>query len=100
MLTKIKCTNLQIYKLFQTVLRIIGVIAAIYFFICSLSFLTSAALILLGKEGGKIFSESDIIKNPLVGLMIGVFATVIFQSSSTTTSIIVALVGATVFEVP
>ena len=94
-----KTHQLTDHKLFQTILRIIGILASIYFFICSLSFLTSASLILLGKEGGKFFSQSTFLANKPVGLMIGVFATVIFQSSSTTTSIIVALVGAHVLSV-
>ena len=42
---------------------------------------------------GKIFS-SDIMSNPIVGLMIGILFTVLVQSSSTCTSVIVSLVAA------
>jgi sodium-dependent phosphate cotransporter len=77
----------------------VAILAALYFFICSLSFLSSASLLIMGKEGGKFFSHSDFFNVKPVGLMIGVLATVIFQSSSTTTSIIVALVGSEVLSV-
>jgi sodium-dependent phosphate cotransporter len=53
----------------------------------------------MGKTGGKVFHESDFFTVKPVGLMIGVIATVVFQSSSTTTSIIVALVGSDVLDV-
>jgi len=47
------------------------------------------------KMFGKGFSESLIVStsNPVVGLFIGILATAIIQSSSTTTSIVVGLVG-------
>ena len=44
-----------------------------------------------GKDSAKMFDVAD---NPISGLMIGILATVLVQSSSTTTSIIVSLVGA------
>lgn len=47
----------------------------------------------LGKAAGKVFSDSEIFKNPIAGLMIGVLATVLVQSSSTSTSIVVSMVG-------
>lgn len=40
------------------------------------------------------FFQNPIITNPLAGLMIGVVVTVVVQSSSTSTSIIVTMVGA------
>merc|ERR1719238_2713095 len=44
-----------------------------------------------GKSSAKMF---DFVNNPISGLMIGILATVLVQSSSTTTSIIISLVGA------
>ena len=41
--------------------------------------------------GGELFSA---LSNPIAGLMVGVLATVFVQSSSTSTSIVVSLVGA------
>jgi len=77
-----------------TVVRILGLITCLYFFICSLSFLSDSFRILGGKNIGVLFSDSELLKNPVVGLMIGVLVTVLVQSSSTSTSIIVGLVSA------
>ena len=51
-------------------------------------------MILIGRNIGALFSNSDLLQNPVVGLMIGVLVTVLVQSSSTSTSIIVGLVSA------
>lgn len=77
-----------------TVARVMGLITCLYFFICSLSFLSDSFRIIGGKNIGALFSNSDLLKNPVVGLMIGVLVTVLVQSSSTSTSIIVGLVSA------
>ena len=50
--------------------------------------------ILGGKNIGALFSDSELLTNPVVGLMIGVLVTVLVQSSSTSTSIIVGLMSA------
>ena len=39
------------------------------------------------------FADSELLNNPVVGVMIGVLVTVLVQSSSTSTSIIVGLVA-------
>ena len=44
-----------------------------------------------GKDAAKMF---EIVDNPISGLMIGILTTVLVQSSSTTTSLIIGLVGA------
>jgi glycerol uptake facilitator-like aquaporin len=44
-----------------------------------------------GKTAGSVFQNSDVLSNPIAGLMIGVLATVLFQSSSTTTGIAISL---------
>ena len=62
-------------------------------FICSLSFLSSAFRLLGGKAAGEAFASNEILQNPVAGLMIGVLATVLVQSSSTSTSIVVAMVA-------
>lgn len=77
-----------------TAARLLGLLTCLYFFICSLSFLSDSFRILGGKNIGALFSNSDLLKNPVVGLMIGVLVTVLVQSSSTSTSIIVGLVSA------
>ena len=65
----------------------------IYLFICSLTFLSSAFRLLGGKTAGEVFSSNSLLVNPLAALVIGILVTVVFQSSSTTTSIIVAMVS-------
>ena len=42
----------------------------------------------------QVFAKSSVLNNPIIGLMIGVLVTVLVQSSSTSTSIIVAMVSA------
>jgi len=77
-----------------TVTKLISLLACLFFFICSLSFLSDSFRILGGRNIGALFSDSELLKNPIVGLMIGVLVTVLVQSSSTSTSIIVGLVSA------
>merc|ERR1712168_1525576 len=74
--------------------KVISLLTCLYFFICSLSFLSDSFRILGGKNIGALFSDSELLTNPVVGLMIGVLVTVLVQSSSTSTSIIVGLVSA------
>lgn len=71
--------------------KALAVIGLVYLFILSITLLGDAF-----KLFGKGFAEGIFTAtlNPLVGLAIGVLGTVIVQSSSTTTSIVVGLVGA------
>ena len=48
----------------------------------------------VGKAAGEVFGNNEIFSNPVAGLMIGVLTTVLVQSSSTSTSIVVSMVGA------
>ncbi len=73
--------------------KIVLLLALLYLFICSLSFLSSAFRLLGGKAAGRAFAENEILSNPVAGLMIGVLVTVLVQSSSTSTSIVVAMVA-------
>jgi len=77
-----------------TSMKVLSLLTCLYFFICSLSFLSDSFRILGGKNIGALFSNSELLKNPVVGVMIGVLVTVLVQSSSTSTSIIVGLVSA------
>ena len=52
--------------------------------------------ILGGKTAGELFQN---ITNPISGLMIGILATVLVQSSSTSTSVVVGMVGADIISV-
>ncbi len=70
--------------------RIVALIGYLYLFLLSIDIMGTSM-----KMFGKGFSENLIssTSNPIVGLFIGILATAIIQSSSTTTSIVVGLVG-------
>jgi len=68
----------------------------LYFFLVSIELLGSAAKVIGGCSAGGLFGS---ITNPFAALVIGILATVLVQSSSTTTSIIVTLVGAEALSV-
>jgi solute carrier family 34 (sodium-dependent phosphate cotransporter) len=65
--------------------------ATVWFFILNLKLLGSGFKLLGGKDSANMF---DVVDNPFSGLMVGILATVLVQSSSTSTSIIISLVGA------
>jgi sodium-dependent phosphate cotransporter len=76
--------------------RIIFIVVLVYCFLVSIGLMGTAF-----KGFGKGFAESLIstTSNPFVGLFIGVLATSLVQSSSTTTSIVVGMVGSGVLTV-
>ncbi|XP_063874365.1 sodium-dependent phosphate transport protein 2B-like isoform X2 [Scylla paramamosain] len=78
--------------------KVVMVFGFLYLFICSLDFLASAFRLIAGRTTGDIMSNKY-IENPIVGLMIGILVTVLVQSSSTSTSIIVSMVSAGILEV-
>jgi len=70
---------------------VIFVFFNIWVFLLVLSLMGTGFKLLGGKDSAKMF---DVVDNPISGVMIGILATVLVQSSSTTTSIIISLVGA------
>ena len=54
----------------------------------------------VGRAAGHTFQESELLSNPVVGLMIGVLVTVVVQSSSTSSSIVIAMVASGMLDVP
>ncbi|XP_041371866.1 sodium-dependent phosphate transport protein 2A-like [Gigantopelta aegis] len=83
----------------KVAVKILGIFVILYFFICSLDFLSKAFKLLGGKAAGGVFSQSELLQNPITGLMIGVLATVLLQSSSTSTSIIITMVSSGILTV-
>ncbi|XP_070569542.1 sodium-dependent phosphate transport protein 2B-like [Ptychodera flava] len=71
----------------------------LYLFICSLDFLSSAFRLLGGKTAGEVIGSSIVATNPICGVMVGILATVLVQSSSTTTSIVVSMVASGILKV-
>lgn len=72
-------------------LRTLLVLALLFGFLVAISVMGSA-IKAMGKDGAN--SLFDGAENPFAGLAVGILATVLVQSSSTTTSTIVSLVGA------
>ena len=70
---------------------LVMVLFFLYFFLLGLELLGTAAKVLGGCTAGALFGDKT---NPVAGVMIGILSTVLIQSSSSTTSIIVSLVGA------
>uniref|UniRef100_A0A8C9S2U4 Sodium-dependent phosphate transport protein 2A n=1 Tax=Scleropages formosus TaxID=113540 RepID=A0A8C9S2U4_SCLFO len=71
----------------------------LFMFICSLDILSSAFQLAGGKVAGDIFKDNAILSNPVAGLVVGILVTVLVQSSSTSTSIIVSLVSSGLLDV-
>ena len=78
----------KVFNTFASHTNIIILLACLYFFIYSLSFLSDSFCTLGGKNIGALFLNSEMLKNPVVGVMIGVLVTVLIQSSSISTPII------------
>eukprot|EP00808_Paulinella_micropora_P023906 g79949.t1 len=74
----------------KTFLRVSAICFFLFFFLFSLDLMSSSFSILGGCSVGGLFNS---ITNPIAGLLVGVLATVLVQSSSTSTSIVVSLVG-------
>ncbi len=74
----------------KTFLKILGVIFALYMFLVGINGLSSGI-----KHLGKGFASTimSTTENPILALFIGILATTLFQSSSTTTSLIVGMVS-------
>ena len=77
-------------KIYQTYLKIIGVILSLYLFLVGIKGLSSGIKNLGGDFAKEIMTTT---RDPLIALFIGILATTLFQSSSTTTSIIVGMVS-------
>lgn len=52
-------------------------------------------MVFVGKAAGDIFQDDSVLSNPVAGLVIGVLVTVMVQSSSTSSSIVVSMVSST-----
>jgi len=81
---------------YKAIIKLILVFVLLYFFLVSIGLMGTAF-----KGFGKGFAE-DLIRttsNPFIGLFIGILATSLIQSSSTTTSMVVGMVGGGVLTI-
>ena len=74
----------------KTVFKILGVILALYLFLVGIKGLSNGIKLLGGDFANQIMTTTS---NPFISLLVGILATTLFQSSSTTTSLIVGLVA-------
>merc|ERR1719453_2666586 len=81
---------------FMTVVYILMGIGFLYGFLFGLGLMGSSFKVLGGKSAGSLFKS---INDPISGVMVGVLATVLVQSSSTSTSVVVGMVGAHIIGV-
>uniref|UniRef100_A0AC11D0R6 Solute carrier family 34 member 1 n=1 Tax=Ovis aries TaxID=9940 RepID=A0AC11D0R6_SHEEP len=82
-----------------TLLKVPLMLSFLYLFVCSLDVLSSAFQLAGGKVAGDIFKDNAILSNPVAGLVVGILVTVLVQSSSTSTSIVVSMVSSGLLEV-
>ena len=75
--------------------RIVFVFVLVYLFLLSIKFIGDGAKLLGADFAHRLISTTS---DPFIGLFIGIFVTALVQSSSCTTSLVVALVGGGVLE--
>lgn len=85
------------YRKHRTLFAFLELLLFLYLFMFSLE-LMGTSLKMFGKDFAKTLIQTT--TNPLVGLFIGILTTSIIQSSSSTTSIVVGMVGGGVLTVP
>ena len=77
-------------QVFITMSKVVGVVLSLYFFLVGIKGLSLGIKHLGGDFANEIMTTTS---DPFLALFIGVLATTLFQSSSTTTSIIVGMVS-------
>uniref|UniRef100_A0A665VZA9 Sodium-dependent phosphate transport protein 2B n=1 Tax=Echeneis naucrates TaxID=173247 RepID=A0A665VZA9_ECHNA len=92
-------TKGKIMRVLIAVAKLVLLLGFLYVFICSLDVLSSAFQLVGGKAAGDIFQDNVVLSNPVAGLVIGVLVTVLVQSSSTSSSIVVSMVSSGLLDV-
>ncbi|XP_051559290.1 solute carrier family 34 member 2a [Myxocyprinus asiaticus] len=92
-------TKRKVLRVVTIVARLILLVGLLYMFVCSLDILSSAFQLVGGKAAGDIFQENKVLSNPLAGLVIGMLVTLLVQSSSTSSSIVVSMVSSGLLQV-
>lgn len=85
-----KLSQIDKQQLLETILRVIFIVALLYLFLVGVKVLGGSFKMMGGGFAKGLLNATA---NPLIGLFSGMFATVLIQSSSVTTSIIVGLVS-------
>ena len=82
--------NTLLKNRYKTILKVLGVFCALYLFLVGIKGLSIGIKYLGGDFAKTVIATTS---NSFVALFIGIISTAIFQSSSTTTSLIVGMVG-------
>jgi sodium-dependent phosphate cotransporter len=89
-----KTASERIQTVALVVSKVVLVVLLLYMFILSLGLMGNAFKIVGGKTSGRAFRNSELFDNPVAGLVLGILATVLVQSSSTSTSVIITMAAA------
>ncbi|XP_057208042.1 solute carrier family 34 member 2b isoform X2 [Triplophysa rosa] len=92
-------TRGKVLRVLTSTLKTVLLLGFLYMFVCSLDVLSSSFQLVGGKAAGDIFKDNAVLSNPVAGLVIGVLVTVLVQSSSTSSSIVVSMVSSGLLEV-
>ncbi|KAK7128420.1 hypothetical protein R3I94_016860 [Phoxinus phoxinus] len=92
-------TRGKVLRVLKSIVKFVLLVGLLYVFVCSLDILSSAFQLVGGKAAGDIFQDNAVLSNPVAGLVIGVLVTVLVQSSSTSSSIVVSMVSSGLLEV-
>uniref|UniRef100_A0A8C7LWV0 Sodium-dependent phosphate transport protein 2B n=1 Tax=Oncorhynchus mykiss TaxID=8022 RepID=A0A8C7LWV0_ONCMY len=92
-------TKGKVLRVLTASVKFILLVGFLYMFVCSLDVLSSAFQLVGGKAAGDIFQDNAVLSNPVAGLVIGVLVTLLVQSSSTSSSIVVSMVSSGLLEV-
>ncbi|XP_065138618.2 solute carrier family 34 member 2b isoform X1 [Paramisgurnus dabryanus] len=92
-------TKGKVLRVLTSIVKFILLLGLLYMFVCSLDVLSSAFQLVGGKAAGDIFKDNAVLSNPVAGLVIGVLVTVLVQSSSTSSSIVVSMVSSGLLDV-
>ncbi|KAM3875842.1 solute carrier family 34 member 2b [Diretmus argenteus] len=92
-------TQGKIMRILTGIVKFAMLLGFLYMFVCSLDVLSSAFQLVGGKAAGDIFQDNAVLSNPVAGLVIGVLVTVLVQSSSTSSSIVVSMVSSGLLDV-
>jgi len=72
-MTTLKIKNMinisSVKEVLLTVVKVISLLTCLYFFVCSLSFLSDSFRILGGKNIGSLFSNSDLLKELFINIV-------------------------------
>ncbi|XP_071768922.1 sodium-dependent phosphate transport protein 2B [Centroberyx gerrardi] len=92
-------TKGKMMRVMSAIVKFALLLGFLYIFVCSLDVLSSAFQLVGGKAAGDIFQDNAVLSNPVAGLVIGVLVTVLVQSSSTSSSIVVSMVSSGLLDV-